>query len=208
MAAASASTVRQPIHGSVGSMPLHWSHFPTCFPSTEIWLRPCWDPWPSFPHDQDVSSCCIQCLGLPRALQFPPILLTPLYNPPALPGKWVLSPISAPDLHRPPSKNPGALGKNTHYRAIHSFTVATHPSTSLLASLGLHTSQDRELPPFSGSKLVFRQCPLGEVLPCTELEPPFPEAYTTQPFLPTLSERPSSLCSHPSLQLFQWRVPD
>lgn len=154
MMAASASTARQPIHGSMRSVSLHWFHFPTCFPSTDIWLRPCWDPWPSFPHDQDVSSCCMQCPGLPRALQSPSILLTLLHNPcpaPPLPPPQVngsSAPFSALDLHRPPSKNPGALGRNAPYRAVHSSTVVTHPSTSYLPLWAC-------IPPKTGSSLPF-----------------------------------------------------
>lgn len=71
VAAASVFSACQPIPGSVGPVPVNWSHFPNCFPSADIWPKR-WDPWPSFPHDQEVGSCCIvQCLGLPRTLQSP-----------------------------------------------------------------------------------------------------------------------------------------
>lgn len=107
--AASAFTACQPVRGSVGPVSVNWSHFPTCFPSTGIWLRPCWDLWPSFPHDQ-VGSCCMQCLSLPQALWSPLNTPTPLHAPP--PKKGSLVPFSAPDLHKPPSQNPGTLGRN------------------------------------------------------------------------------------------------
>jgi hypothetical protein len=45
-----------PILGTVGPVPVNCSHFPTHLPSTNTWLRPCWDPWPSFPYDQEVGS--------------------------------------------------------------------------------------------------------------------------------------------------------
>lgn len=73
-----ASTARQPIPGTVGPVPVNWPHFPTCFPSTDTWLRPRWDPWPSFPHDQEVGSCCTKCLGPPGDAHSP---LTPYPYP-------------------------------------------------------------------------------------------------------------------------------
>lgn len=94
VAAASASTACQPVRGSVGPLSVNWSHFPTCFPSTDIWLRPCWDLWPSFPHDQEVGSCCMQCLGLPHALRYPLITPTPLHPP--FPKEGFFSPIFSP----------------------------------------------------------------------------------------------------------------
>lgn len=111
MVAASASTACQPVHGSVGPLSVNWSHFPTRFPSTDIWLRPCWGLWPSFLHDQEVGSVACSVWVCPTPYRI-------LCTPPPSPKKGFSVPFSAPDTHRPPSQNPWALGRNDLLRAL------------------------------------------------------------------------------------------
>lgn len=142
------------------------------------------------------------CLG-PYKLRDPPHTSVPL---PLQVDRW-FGPIFRPSSEWPSFTEPRGSEHECPLESYRLFTVATHSFTSLPASLGLHASQDRELSPFLGSQLVFRQCPLGEVFPCMELESTFPEVSTTQPFLPPSLRGLAVSVPVPASSFFRWRMP-